>query len=417
MDTRDSMRRDNSYRFGMTISEAEVSPATGRLGGGVPAVEWNGPRTDGSRRVSDTPAAGPPGPVYERSIVARLSVDDFDGARRALARAEAVDGQAGARERPVPTEPLALGLSLYEGRLRTLREECESTIAGAAWRGEAGAGTVAMAHALLSVADVHQGVLEQARRHLSVARRLAAFTTSGSCFHLLLLLAEGLIFEAESRPDLAIRSLLPIFDQPAAWAAPLLADPSVVAILCRIAVRGERPGLGWRVIAFAEQLARDHGDPPALLAVVSHARGNLGDDPVLLLEAARLLSGSPRRLAAAGAHEDAAVVLEGSGEAELAVNLARQALVLYGDCGATSSARRVRLWLRLRGVNLIPGQRRGRPTFGWDAISEAEMRVVELVAEGLTNRRVAERLYLSPYTVDTHLRHVFAKLGLTSPDR
>jgi DNA-binding CsgD family transcriptional regulator len=40
--------------------------------------------------------------------------------------------------------------------------------------------------------------------------------------------------------------------------------------------------------------------------------------------------------------------------------------------------------------------------------------VVTLVAQGATNREVAERLYLSPYTVNSHLRHVFAKLGIRS---
>jgi len=34
--------------------------------------------------------------------------------------------------------------------------------------------------------------------------------------------------------------------------------------------------------------------------------------------------------------------------------------------------------------------------------------------QGATNREVAERLYLSPYTVNSHLRHVFTKLGIRS---
>jgi DNA-binding CsgD family transcriptional regulator len=42
-----------------------------------------------------------------------------------------------------------------------------------------------------------------------------------------------------------------------------------------------------------------------------------------------------------------------------------------------------------------------------------ERRVVELVAEGLTNPEVGARLFVSRRTVETHLSHVFAKLGLT----
>lgn len=55
-----------------------------------------------------------------------------------------------------------------------------------------------------------------------------------------------------------------------------------------------------------------------------------------------------------------------------------------------------------------------RPTFGWDSLTEAEHTVTELVAEGLTNREVAARLFLSPHTVDSHLRHIFRKLDINS---
>jgi pimeloyl-ACP methyl ester carboxylesterase/DNA-binding CsgD family transcriptional regulator len=55
-----------------------------------------------------------------------------------------------------------------------------------------------------------------------------------------------------------------------------------------------------------------------------------------------------------------------------------------------------------------------RPVIGWEALTDAERRVVQLVAEGFANREVAERLYLSRYTVETHLKHVFVKLGVSS---
>ena len=48
----------------------------------------------------------------------------------------------------------------------------------------------------------------------------------------------------------------------------------------------------------------------------------------------------------------------------------------------------------------------------WDALSPAECQVVNLVAEGLTTTDIAERLGISPHTVRSHLRSVFAKLGL-----
>jgi DNA-binding CsgD family transcriptional regulator len=55
-----------------------------------------------------------------------------------------------------------------------------------------------------------------------------------------------------------------------------------------------------------------------------------------------------------------------------------------------------------------------RPRLGWLSLTPAERDVVGLVAEGLSNRQIADRLFLSRYTVETHLKHVFAKLTVES---
>jgi DNA-binding CsgD family transcriptional regulator len=55
---------------------------------------------------------------------------------------------------------------------------------------------------------------------------------------------------------------------------------------------------------------------------------------------------------------------------------------------------------------------RGRPDHGWESLTPMELRVVELVAEGLPNREVAQKLFVSPATVKSHLVHVFTKLDL-----
>jgi DNA-binding CsgD family transcriptional regulator len=57
---------------------------------------------------------------------------------------------------------------------------------------------------------------------------------------------------------------------------------------------------------------------------------------------------------------------------------------------------------------------RKRPTSGWASLTPTEHDVVRLVSEGFGNNDIATRLFVSPRTVQTHLTHVYTKLGLTS---
>jgi len=131
-----------------------------------------------------------------------------------------------------------------------------------------------------------------------------------------------------------------------------------------------------------------------------------------MLEAVALARRAPLLLEHTGACEDAASLLAEGGRREEAATLLAEALERYEQAGAAAWAGRVRAQLRSLGVR--PGSRgaRHRPTEGWESLTATEQKVSLLVAEGLTNGAVARRLYMSPHTVNTHLRHVFAKLGV-----
>jgi predicted ATPase/class 3 adenylate cyclase/DNA-binding CsgD family transcriptional regulator len=57
---------------------------------------------------------------------------------------------------------------------------------------------------------------------------------------------------------------------------------------------------------------------------------------------------------------------------------------------------------------------RKRPARGWASLTPAELDVVRLIRDGLANNDIAARLFVSPRTVQSHLTHVYTKLGLTS---
>lgn len=57
---------------------------------------------------------------------------------------------------------------------------------------------------------------------------------------------------------------------------------------------------------------------------------------------------------------------------------------------------------------------RKRPSSGWKSLTPTELDVVRLVSEGLGNKDIAARLFVSHRTVQTHLTHVYRKLGLSS---
>jgi DNA-binding NarL/FixJ family response regulator len=63
----------------------------------------------------------------------------------------------------------------------------------------------------------------------------------------------------------------------------------------------------------------------------------------------------------------------------------------------------------------IAGRRDGASgEFGPHSLTEAELAVAVQVSQGMTNREAANHLYLSPHTIDFHLRQIFQKLSINS---
>ena len=111
--------------------------------------------------------------------------------------------------------------------------------------------------------------------------------------------------------------------------------------------------------------------------------------------------------------EDLGRVLAAAGDSSSAIRSFDEALSLTTRTGAEWDSARLRGRLRRLGVRrrYVAGD---RPKTGWASLTDPEIKVATLAAEGRTNRQIAESLFISPHTVNTHMRHVFEKLGINS---
>jgi DNA-binding CsgD family transcriptional regulator/tetratricopeptide (TPR) repeat protein len=153
---------------------------------------------------------------------------------------------------------------------------------------------------------------------------------------------------------------------------------------------------------------------PTVQSLALRCQGMVDGEIEPLLHAVSLTRRAPLLVEHAGACEDAARLLAHSGRREESAALLTEALERYEQSGADAWAGRVRAQLRALGVRSGPRGSRHRPAGGWESLTTTEQAVSRLVAEGLTNVAVARRLYISPHTVNTHLRHAFAKLGVSN---
>ena len=186
-------------------------------------------------------------------------------------------------------------------------------------------------------------------------------------------------------------------------------DPQLV----RIAVAVGDEELAEHAIEQAERRCQLNPGVVSFKAAVAHARGLWRSSTYDLETAAALFETGPRPLATASALEDLGRLQVSEGATGDAIASLDRALAIDVQAGARWDAARVRGQLRQLGV-----RRRivisDRPATGWEALTSAEAAVAQLAAEGKTDREIAETLFISPHTVNTHLRHIFDKLGVNS---
>ena len=167
--------------------------------------------------------------------------------------------------------------------------------------------------------------------------------------------------------------------------------------------------------AVAEQHAHAHldvcvednhrRDLPDLLDALAEVAAGLESQE----EAVRLLAAAGRARAELGTvrwrpeHDHWAKL-----EASLRERMGEKAFEAAWTQGAELSTDEAIAWIRrARGS-------RKRPSGGWESLTQTELEVIRQVAAGLTNRQIAERMFISPATVKVHVAHIFQKLDISN---
>ncbi|MDQ3875458.1 MAG: LuxR C-terminal-related transcriptional regulator, partial [Actinomycetota bacterium] len=227
----------------------------------------------------------------------------------------------------------------------------------------------------------------------------------------LLLISRARLRLAQGRPELARDDLLHCGALHERWGADLLVNPGwrayAAMVLASLGHRDEAEPLAMRQL----ELARSFGAPRALglaLRAAGSVRGGergLG----LLEESAAVLDGSSTRLELARTLVEWGILLgKVRGRRESHEPL-RRAVAIAHECGATALADEARGELTAGG---------GRPpslkTKGAAALTPAERRVATLAADELSNREIAQTLFVTEKTVEVHLSRAYRKLGVRS---
>lgn len=263
---------------------------------------------------------------------------------------------------------------------------------------------VPLASTVLGTVAIHRGDIPAAAEHVRRYRGdLAggeAVLHSGQYDWVELLLAQ-----AQGGPARAAEMARGRMADPDSARRMLIEEPGAAPWLVRLALTVGDSRLAATVATSAEELAANNPGFGSVSVAAAHARALVDRDADELLAAA----GRHRNpWAKAYANEDLGLLFVEQGQeqsGELHLTLARRIFERMGADGETA---------RLRPRCGEPEPAVPHTVREWDLLSEPERDIARLVGAGLTNRQVAKQLFLSPHTVNYHLRGIFRKLGINS---
>lgn len=265
------------------------------------------------------------------------------------------------------------------------------------------------ARSVLALVETRRGDLAKARDHLRAAEAGAGTQRYGPWVSL----ARACLADAEGRDAAAAAALGGSF-RDAEPARLLAVPPSHWPGIVRMALRGEDHSLAQAVSGALRTLAAEDGGQQIVGAVRAHVDGLLHHDRGALASAGTGYRSTGRRLALAAVCEDLGDLVAASGDSTSAIAYFEEAGELASASGALRDHERIMRRLRAFGVRAAAPRHHTTGAAGWESLTESERKLIPLVVEGLTNRAIADRLYVSVHTVNTHMKHIFSKLGINT---
>jgi DNA-binding CsgD family transcriptional regulator len=271
--------------------------------------------------------------------------------------------------------------------------------------------TLILARSVLSLIRLHRNDIRGARQaartaadELSVAG--AGLRTSWSAW------AQALLLEADGELAQALATLAGCWDQ-CARSGLAVEYPVIGPDLVRLAPAAGQASRARDVAAAVTGVASQN-EVAWITGAALRCQGLAEDDAEMLQAAVNACARGSRPLVLALTREDAGAAFARQGDVARAGRLLDQAIAIYEGLGAARDLARAEAALRQMGVRRGRRVAHRRAQSGWPSLTPSERAVVDLVAEGLSNPQIGQRLYVSRRTVQTHLAHVFAKLHITS---